>query len=437
MYFPAYMVIEQDKSPTEPNAVWPKYGLKETPYFITAMRLLGVVPIERVFSGRQVEIIKFKRIITSSNSSRSVIAGNFGVGKTSFANFLRWALCIDKGARSKYITTSAEIKIQPDWNALQFLSSTLTSIYTSSIIFDWKKQGINLKTINKLKDYVSITQHKGYQGNLWIVGGGYSPSSNSPPLLSPEILENLLISVCKDIMENNKQLIIQYDNLENMEPKSLAELFRSIRDYLQIEGFHTLFLGPPEVISALEAYGQVHSVFGRPHILEPLTESSVLEILKKRCEQLKSKQGNYIKPYDDGTVKEIYHKLNKNIRFTFKVLEDATIMSESNAPCEITIEDIKAVQEKEKTEILSKLTDTQLKIITALIDKDKLNQRGLSDITGIGITNLTVPVRELQDKGLIVIQQDKTDKRFKYVRLSDNSYLALFFTSKTKNYERI
>lgn len=149
-------------------------------------------------------------------------------------------------------------------------------------------------------------------------------------------------------MESNKQLIIQYDNLENMELKSLAELFRSIRDYLQIEGFHTLFLGSPQVISALETYGQVHSVFSRPYILESLTESSVLEILKKRCEQLKSIRGNYIKPYDDNTVKEIYLKLNKNIRFTFKVLEDATVMSEASAPCEITIEDIKAVQEKEK-----------------------------------------------------------------------------------------
>ncbi|MFH1332840.1 MAG: MarR family transcriptional regulator [archaeon] len=426
------MVTEQDKSPLDPNAVWPKYGLKESPYFTTAMRLLGIVPIENVFSGRAIEIIKFKRIITSSNSSRSVIVGNFGVGKTSFANFLRWSLCIEKGNKSKYLTTSAEIKIQPDWNALQFLLSTLTSIYTSSIIFDWKKQGINLKTINKLKDYVSITKHKGYQGNLWVVGGGYNPSSNSPPILSPEILENLLISVCKDLMESNKQLIIQYDNLENMELKSLAELFRSIRDYLQIEGFHTLFLGSPQVISALETYGQVHSVFSRPYILESLTESSVLEILKKRCEQLKSIRGNYIKPYDDNTVKEIYLKLNKNIRFTFKVLEDATVMSEASAPCEITIEDIKAVQEKEKTEILSKLTDTQLKIVSALIDRTQLNQRELSEITKIGITNLTTPVKELQDKGLIVIQQDEKDKRFKYVRLSDNSYLALFFTSKNK-----
>lgn len=69
-----------------------------------------------------------------------------------------------------------------------------------------------------------------------------------------------------------------------------------------------------------------------------------------------------------------------------------------------------------------------------MIDRTQLNQRELSEITKIGITNLTTPVKELQDKGLIVIQQDEKDKRFKYVRLSDNSYLALFFTSKNKNF---
>ena len=76
---------------------------------------------------------------------------------------------------------------------------------------------------------------------------------------------------------------------------------------------------------------------------------------------------------------------------------------------------------------MSSLTETQLKIVGALLEVPKLRQTGLSTRTGIGATNLTTPVRELVKRGLIVESWDNEDKRIKYVRLSDNSYLKLFF----------
>src|SRR3989344_4138409 len=88
----------------------------------------------------------------------------------------------------------------------------------------------------------------------------------------------------------------------------------------------------------------------------------------------KIKDGRYIKPYDNRMVKEIYSKLNSNIRFTFKVLEDATFNSENKAPCEITMKDIFAVQDKEKKEIMSSLTETQLRIESELLE-DSINER--------------------------------------------------------------
>jgi len=90
----------------------------------------------------------------------------------------------------------------------------------------------------------------------------------------------------------------------------------------------------------------VHSVFSKPIILKALPKEKVLEILSKRCDVLKIDGGNYLKPYEDKTVLELYEKLNQNIRFTFKVLEDATLHSEKKAPCQINLLDIVAVQEK-------------------------------------------------------------------------------------------
>ncbi len=423
-------MITEDKSPEELDSVWSKYGLKESPYSTSPMRLLGILPIEKVFSAREEEVRKLTRSITSSSSSRTVAIGEFGVGKTTFGNYVRWALCIKRGHKSKYITTSTEIKVQPDWDATRFLLSTLSSIYTSSIIFDWEGRGISLKSMALLEEYVSISKQKAYQGSVAGFGGGYSETKTTPPAISPEMLEHLLIAICKEIMENGKQIIIQYNNLENVSSERLADIFRSIREYIQIEGLHTIFLGPPHIMSALEKYGQVHSVFTRPIVLSPLADRDVQGILRKRCEALKLAEGNYISPYEDDTVRELYHLLNNNIRFTFKVLQDTTVTAEKSAPCKITMKEIKVVQAQEKEEIMSTLTDTQVKIVTALIDKPKLNQKELSQITGIGPTNLAEPVRQLEGKGLIVAKKGKKDKRIKYVKISDNSYLKLFFTSK-------
>lgn len=424
------MNFKQEDSPPESDIVWPKYGLRESPYSTSPVRLVGILPIQKVFSGRKEEAESLRKIIYSKNSSRNLIVGDFGVGKTTFANFIRWELAIKKEKNANYLTTSTEIKIQPDWGAIEFLLSTLTSIYTSSIVFNWAGKGIKLRSVEKIKAYVSVSKQRTIQGNVWVIGGGYGESKNNPIQLSAEILESLLHEVCQEVQEKGKQMIIPYDNLENAEIKKLGEFFRSIRDYLQIEGLHTFFLGPTEAISSLESFGQVHSIFSRPIILKPLLEENVLEILSKRCSVLKSEGGNYIKPYDDKTVTQLYNKLNHNIRFTFKILEDATLHSEKKAPCQICMKDILAVQEREKQEIMSSLTETQLRIVSALLETPKLSQKELSTRTGIGITNLTTPVRELSKRGLIVESGAKEDKRVKYVKLSDNSYLKLFFDPK-------
>ena len=421
------MVLQEQKSPEELKSVWPKYGLKESPFMTTPTRLLGVLPIEKVFSGREEETKKLMKIVVSSNSSRTLVIGDFGVGKTTFVNYVKWCLCMREKLRSRYVTPSSEIKIQPEWDATQFLLATLSSIYNASIIFKWKEEGMDLRIVKKIEEYVAIGTQKAMQGTVGVFGAGYSETKSIPSAISPEIYETLLNDFCSELINNGKQLILTYDNLENIEVNRLADFFKTIKDYIQIEGIHSIFVGPPQCLSALEKHTQVHSVFTQPIVLGPLTSQNVLDILKKRCETLKLKEGDYIPPYDEDTVKSMYERLN-NIRFTFKVLEDTTIFSEKQAPCKITMTDIKAVQDKEKKEILSRLTTQETKIISTLMGiNEKINLSKLSKLTKIGTTNLRNPLTNLESKGLITIISSEEDKRIKYARLSDNTYLRLFY----------
>ena len=50
------MEFEQENSPTEKDIVWPKYGLRESPYSTSPIRLVGILPIEKVFCGRKEEV---------------------------------------------------------------------------------------------------------------------------------------------------------------------------------------------------------------------------------------------------------------------------------------------------------------------------------------------------------------------------------------------
>jgi DNA-binding transcriptional ArsR family regulator len=291
---------------------------------------------------------------------------------------------------------------------------------------------MDLPSLSKIEEYVTIGTQKAYQGGIGVVSGGYSETKSVPPSITPEVYEQLLTELCSELREEGKQLIVSYDNMENIANAPLADFFLSIKDYLQIEGLHTIFIGPVRSLGAIERYQQVHSVFTQPTILDSLTVENVLEILRKRCENLKFPSGDYISPYDEETVSDVYNRLN-NIRYTFKVLEDSTIYTEEHAPCKVTIKDIKGVQEREKKETLSKLTAQETKIMSALMDGlNKIQLSKLAKIAKIGSTNLTIPLKSLEEKGLIRISQSDEDKRFKYAQLSENCYLRCFYSLEKK-----
>ncbi|MBI5389962.1 MarR family transcriptional regulator [Candidatus Woesearchaeota archaeon] len=422
-------MISEERSSEDSKSVWSRYGLRESPFITSPTRLLGILPIDKVFSGREQETKRLVKILTSSNSTRTLILGDYGVGKTTFVNYVKWVLCLKHKGRSEFVTPPIEIKVQPEWDAHGFLLSTLSSVYNASLIFKWNDDGMKLPVIEKISEYVAIGTQVGIQGSFGGLGGGYSEAKSVPSSLAPDIYESLLTRLCLELRDAGKQLIVSYDNLENIPIEKLADFFRTIKDYLQIEGFHSIFIGPTTSLSALEKYSQVHSVFTQPIVLGSLNEDSVIDILKKRCEALKFADGRYIAPYDEETVRRLYRKLN-NLRFTFKVLEDTTLYTEKKAPCKITIQEIRIVQEKEKQEVMSNLNNQETRIVSALLSvPEKINISELADLTKIGATNLTRPLKQLEQRGLVTITSSDADKRIKYAKISENSYLRYFFVS--------
>ena len=415
------MIEELDLEP-----IWQKYGLRDSPYTTKALNLVGTLEIEKLFYGRKLELENLGKKITSTNSSRTAVVGEVGVGKTTFANYLRWYLARrGKVFECKFITVVEEFKVQEDWNITKFLRETLFSIYISAKIFRWEEEGMKLNVLDKIKKGLDINQNKQLEirdNSMEIKDIGSHMNKD----IGPEVLQSWFSELCREIRGYGKRLILQYNNLENMSEENLSKFLMSIKEILQEEGTHWLFLGPSQIISSIENTSQIHSIFNEHIILKSLSEEEVITILEKRCEYLKLPQGNYFKPYDEDTIKKLYKKLNGNIRFIFKLLEDTA--HSIKPPCKVTINEVNFIQEREKEKIMGSLTQNQQKVIALLIDKEEVSMGELSDGTGILQTNLPKEIKELKKKGLITIRKSDEDKRFSKVRLSQKTWLCFAFS---------
>ncbi|NQU78385.1 hypothetical protein HQ545_01315 [Candidatus Woesearchaeota archaeon] len=417
------------------SSIWVKYGLKETPFSTAPLRLFGTLPIEKVFADREDDLKVLGKRINSANSTRSIIVGEPGVGKTSFGNYLRWLLCIKKKTDKKYITPPIEIKLQNDWNAKQFLRSTLAAIYNGSKIFDWDEKGIKIKAMAELKSLLKASKQKSGGGNIQVLGSGggvsYGESLSLPQDIAIEVLEDLFLKIFRELREQNLSLILQYNNIENMDAESLSNLLKSVRDFIQIDGLHTLFSGSAESISAFEIHPQVRSVFSDPIVLEPLSAEQVISVLEKRCEALKVTDGNYIRPFKNESVIFLHKMLNGNIRFIFKLLDDVTTRMQSAAPCKITVEDIQYYGSQKSKEYVANLTPNEKKVLFALFDKGELSLTELSDETKIAQSNLsTNEIKSLKAKGYVATYKNPSNRRFTMVKLSQSTRLIVSFVPK-------
>lgn len=412
------------------ESVWPKYGLTETPFSTEPLRLFGTLPIQKVFAGREKEIQELGRRINSSRSTRSLIVGEPGVGKTTYGNYVRWLLCRKTPKNSIFVTPPVEIKFQNTWNAQQFLKSTLSAILNANTVFDWKNNGLEINTLKELDQYIVSKKHLGVGVSASVLGSGiggqYVPTLTLPTDISIEILEDFFIKILREIRDQGKSLVIQYNNLETVENDNLASLLISIRDYLQIDGLHTIFLGPPESISSFEKYPQVRSVFSNPILLDELDVDRVIEILKKRCEALKLEDGQYIPPYEEESINFLHRMLNGNIRFIFMVLNDTITFLANEAPCSIRIKDIQYYGIDQSKKQIDHLSENERKVLFALYEKKELSVTDLSKETKISVQNLsTNELRSLKDKGYIATFKNADDRRYTLVRLSQVTELII------------
>src|SRR3989344_5309606 len=91
--------------------IWQLYGLKGNPFTTDPLSTYGDdLPIEKSFFGRDQEVEKMKKIIYSNRTSRILVYGEIGIGKTTFVNYIKY-----HGIKDGYFTPLGELSIQYNW----------------------------------------------------------------------------------------------------------------------------------------------------------------------------------------------------------------------------------------------------------------------------------------------------------------------------------
>lgn len=305
--------------------MWNELGFKENPY--STKPLQAAEEDIDLLIGRNDESIDFSTMLESASNGVVIISGVPGVGKTSFLNVQQYLLERKKlGFGPKVIAARQLCPVQandtPRDVALRALTSLIRSIEHYCSIF---QQPIP-KNVDTIRNW--LNQKKGSNGftiGISILGfGGEIGRDITLPSVSDITFENLIDILNSIVQECLKELeatnlIIVFDNIENLEEDQLGEMLMTFRDTLfSIPNLYWVLIGQSGLASLIQTLDQ--RVFQRLTSdleLKPISVEELKIAIDKRIQKF-HKTGIGKSPVSENIYRKLYECSNGEIRFVFK-----------------------------------------------------------------------------------------------------------------------
>lgn len=393
--------------------IWQLYGFRANP-FVTSPLLVsgGVLPLTS-FTGRTAELRLLLKLFSSEGGGRTFVFGDVGVGKTTLVNYAR-AIMYKKGT----FTPFDEIGIESDLDSNSFILETLASIYDTMIRLP--KRPLTDTTLRKLQNLVDInnTRTNGVGFSILSVGANISSETTTPPQVIRQSLKTFFKELILEISghTNNRDVIIHYNNLENLKEKYIKGLFEDLRDFFQTPNVQFVFVGNSVVWNLLQGMKRVSSIVATtPIIVRTMSYQEVEELLNKRFKGMRVQGGTgYIIPYDGEVLKTLYGLYNGNIRYILNSLSTATIRITNNRPVVLTNVELATILNKTvNEEVLSAkvIAPRAKEVLFRILENDEMTNKGLSNALKISRPNVSKYVNELVDAGCVELKrQNGKDK---------------------------
>jgi len=300
---------------------WNLYGLRSSPFFQEELRAVpgAAYPVDLLFVGREDELARVGRQIGGSTSSRVLVQGLPGLGKTSFVNRLKSEM-----AASGVLTHDQPIRITSAATPLGFTADVLRvllRIHTSQGLSGdrfWEHAARLVEGQDVLAGGVSLLS-VGFQ-----VEKGRIP----PDLAITSLYEVIAEALERIRRDTDGPVLLHVDNLESLaggDARAAAALLLDVRDYLMLPHAHWIFVGAEGVEkSVFKVYPQVSSIFPSAITLSPLTVEDLQALLRRRYDHLRlDRKTPLVEPILVADAARLYAHYRGDLRNFLRLLSEA------------------------------------------------------------------------------------------------------------------
>ena len=211
---------------------------------------------------------------------------------------------------------------------------------------------------------------------------------------------------------------MHYNNLENISKEKLIRLFVGLRDFLQNEKVHFIFVGGEPFPSAIYEEDKVRSIFVYGNIELPIFKyEEILEILERRMKYLAFENMKIFKPYENNAIKELNKIHEGNIRDILNSLSVAMIeliCKTPNDPVLLTKNKVRGIlKDILKKRYLSRISETDTLVLKEILRLGETTNTEIAKNLGKLKQNISKNIKKLRRLKAIKIKKIGVEKIIK------------------------
>lgn len=323
---------------------WTPYGLSDDPFFQAPLSPSddAARPIS-LFVGRDEEVQLLGGQVIGSSSSRAIIQGPPGVGKTSFVNRLKVAL-----AEQGVLTHEQPVRIRPGMSPRQFCAEVLRVLLQIRATHA-PASGLAQKTAKlasrEARGADAFWRRVGHAvegedttaGGVTVASVGVQRERGRIPAEVDELSldTELAHAVAYLSTDGKRHILIHVDNLENLasaDVAAAASLVQNLRDSFLTDYSHWLFVGTDNIEEQIfRTTEQVGGIIPFAIDLEPLPAEAIAEVLHRRYQHLR--RGRQLTPpVEPAVAAALYQRYRGDLRNFLRLLSRAVQHHAITAP---------------------------------------------------------------------------------------------------------
>jgi hypothetical protein len=327
------------------SSPWTPFGLSDDPFFQAALDPAedsrAIHPIS-LFVGRTAELQMIGSQVIGASSSRAILTGGPGVGKTSLVNRLKASL-----ASQGVLTHTAPVRVVSGMTPRHFEAEVLRVLLQmragEQAVTPLPAQSTRLGEEQADDEVFWRRVGRLIMGEDSVAGGvslgGFGAQSEAiriPAEVNNTSLTTEVTEACRRLSRNGRRrILLHVNNMENLssaDASAAASLMQQVRDTLLANFAHWVFVGATGIDrTVFGGSSQVSSIIPLTVSLPPLTPTEVADLLARRYAHLRTGL-RFTPPVEPQVAAALYERFRGDLRGFLNLLALAVQQHAVSAP---------------------------------------------------------------------------------------------------------